>query len=143
MMAIPDELVMAVAQPVLERMLGEAERRREVMQVILDHPEAREALLQKIADGQKSELMTTAEAAEMLRTTPQTLLENHVAWGLDVSTALGTVQRSDGRTRLTAPRFFRTQILERMHARKIAGRQPPGSEGTKVTHFPQTRRKAG
>lgn len=130
MMTVPDELVIAGIARAMAEWLGD--------------PETREVVARHIAEAQKSELMTTAEAAELLRTTPATLLENHVAWKLDVSDALGMVRRPDGSTRMAAPRFFRSQIMAQLHASKVKGRTDDGekTEEGKVTNFPKQRRKA-
>ena len=142
-MNIPDELVIAMGQPVLERQLGDPEIRKEVLGVILNHPVAGERLLQMIAASQQSELMTPAEAAELLRTTPDTLLKKHAAWKLDVSTALGIVHLKSGKMRMESPRFYRSQIMARMHACDIKGSDGAdhSADSAKVTNFPEQRKQ--
>ncbi len=113
MTTIPDELIIEGAARAFSRMLGDAA--------------AAERIVSRIAEL-RSELLTTAEAAELLRCSTKTLLARHVEWGLSKSLLLG-----DG-----DPRFFRSQIIERAHAVEVKGR------ARNVTDFPNTpTRKAG
>lgn len=110
MITIPDELMIEGMARAFERVLAPAQVER---------------VCDKIAEL-RAELLTTAEAAELLRVTPATLLKNHVEWGVTKSVALGADN----------PRFYRSQILGCVHAKEIRGRE-------KVTEFPEPRRKAG
>lgn len=114
MIAIPPELVIEG----VARAFGEFIARADVA----------ERIITRIAELQ-GELMTTAEAAEMLRVSPKTLRANHVEWGITKSVALGPDE----------PRFYRAQILERMREREIQGR---GADAAKVTEFPTKPRSA-
>lgn len=111
MMTIPDELVM--------------EGIARAFTAFLEKPETGDRIVAKIAEL-RSELMTTAEAAALLRCSPKTLLSNHVEWGMAKSVALGPDN----------PRWHRAQILERVGAKEIKGRKADGVE--KVTNFPQS-----
>lgn len=88
----------------------------------LREPETADRVARHLADAQLSEVLTTAEAAEMLRVTTKTLLANHVEWELDKSVAMGADN----------PRFYRSQILARLRAKEVKGSKP-----TKVTEFPK------
>lgn len=69
-----------------------------------------ERILSRIAEL-RAELLTTKEAAELLRVSPKTLRANHVAWKLDKSVALGADE----------PRFYRAQIMAVVRAREVKG----------------------
>jgi hypothetical protein len=79
------------------------------------HPDMGERLLDKMAEL-RCELLTPAEAADMLGLTRETLRENYARYGLDKSTALGPNE----------PRYFRSQIVEAMkrEGKVIKGRIP-------------------
>jgi hypothetical protein len=116
MTTIPDDLIIEGAARAFSRMLND-----------VGDGSAAERIVTRIAEL-RSELLTTAEAAELLRCSTKTLLARHVEWGLSKSLLLG-----DG-----DPRFFRSQIMERAHAREVKGRAPAN-----VAQFPKTERKAG
>ena len=88
----------------------------------LDKPEIGERLIAKMAEL-RSELMTTQEAADMLRIAPKTLRANHVEWGITKSVALGPDE----------PRWYRAQIMARVRAKEVKGSAPQN-----VTDFPNT-----
>lgn len=114
MITVPDELVIAGVARAMAAWLRE--------------PETGERVARHLAEAQRSEVMTTAEAAELLRCSTKTLLANHVEWQITKSVALGEDN----------PRFYRSQIMERMRAKEIKGRKD--GDG-KVTTFPQDDRK--
>lgn len=66
-------------------------------------PARGERILEKMAEL-RAELLTPKEAAAMLGITEKTLRANHVRYGFDKSTALGTNE----------PRYFRSQIVAAM-----------------------------
>lgn len=88
----------------------------------LDKPEIGERLIAKMAEL-RSELMTTQEAADMLRIAPKTLRANHVEWKIDKSVALGPDE----------PRWYRAQIMARVRAKEVKGSAPQN-----VTEFPNS-----
>jgi hypothetical protein len=109
MTTIPDELVIA---GIARAFAG-----------FLERPDVGERLITRLAEI-RSEEMTTAQAAAMLEVHPKTLLKNHVEWGITKSVALGADE----------PRFFRSQISARLHAKAIKGRVADN-----VTEFPARR----
>lgn len=122
-MNIPDELIVAGIARAMADWLRDAE--------------TAERVARHIAAGQLSELMTPAEAAELLRTTPDTLMKKYVAWKLDVSTALGVTHLEGGKMRIESPRFYRSQIMARMHE----GDRKGSADAEKVTNFPSPKRQ--
>lgn len=94
-MNIPDELIVEGV-------------RKAVSEFLAGGPAA-EKLLAKVAELQM-ELLTTAEAAALLRIAPKTLRKNARKWGLRQSVAFGAGD----------PRFFRTQILQTAQGRAVA-----------------------
>lgn len=93
-----DPLIAAIADRIVDKLFGS------------------EQLVEKLAEtiSLRFELLEPEAAAAMLGKTERTLRDNHVAWGLDKSTAFGA----------TNPKYFLTQIIERAKARVIAGRKP-------------------
>jgi predicted DNA-binding transcriptional regulator AlpA len=112
MMTFPDELIIeGVARAVAAFLLL---------------PETGQRIVDRVAELQ-SELLTPAEAAKLLGVSEITLRRNHVEWGFDKSVALGPQN----------PRFLRSQIMEAVKSKVIAGNNPEKKEGAgKVTKFP-------
>lgn len=79
----------------------------------LAHPDLRERVIARMAEL-RSELLTTNEAAELLRVAPKTLRANHVEWGITKSVALGPDE----------PRWWRAEIMALVASKVIAGRAP-------------------
>lgn len=116
MTTIPDELIIEGAA--------------RAFAAFLDRADVGERIVARIAEL-RAELMTTAEAAELLRCSTKTLRSNHVEWGITKSVALGADE----------PRFYRSQIMERVRAKEINGQARPAGN---VTAFPHgTERRAG
>lgn len=96
----------------------------------LARPEVEERIVNRVAEL-RSELMTTAEASDLLRVCTKTLKANHVEWEMDKSVALGANE----------PRFFRSQVMERMKSKVVKGRRP--AAGKVVAMNPDEQRRAG
>jgi hypothetical protein len=94
-MNIPDELIVQGV--------------REAVAAWLAGGPAADRIAAKVAELH-TELLTTAEAAALLRVAPKTLRKNAGKWGLRQSVAFGAGD----------PRFFRSQIVERAKERTVA-----------------------
>jgi hypothetical protein len=108
MISIPEELIVEGVSRAFSRLLE-------------SKPDLGEKLLLRMAEL-KAELLTPAEAAEMLGITKETLRENYRSYGLEKSTALGPNE----------PRYFRSQVIEALkrdgkviHAHRRSDEPPP------------------